>query len=520
MGFIDLRMLLKWYAKAISKHINFSEGYLFVKDKVNSASLQNERLQFTYDLKNMKIDLNQGKKIASDKDISQEETKANIDNISKMNITIQDSELLDTIGGDKNPKEVENEKEIDWNSDVRLWKVSSEAIRDPKNSEIFNAQNDMNKDSFISSFLTNKEGRSSMQSYGTSAFDSSLQYSNTAISFNNLSSRPPMEVIESVGGDTLTISEKEKDDASDDQDDFDRYEEIDVKNVGLETRDTPSKDKKQKAILTPEQIAQAHQERENENLEDEKIEWLIKWKELIETGHFTIDDFKENEENKEFSEGYKILNKMTEKGLKNNLETQLLKCHQNYSFDTESMLDLSMPTSSLALKEMYVSEKPTQEEIYYYSKYIVLSSRMEKEIPLVSLAYLERLWSKTGILINHWNWRRLMLISLTVASKIWDDESLENVHFPKAMADVSLKEINNLEKLFLDLIDYDLMVRGADYAKYYFILRSISKEFEDPENVQMDPITVEHMQLLQKNSDKAEEILRGIYKNQDFSASI
>mmetsp|Transcript_25405 Transcript_25405/g.25147 ORF Transcript_25405/g.25147 Transcript_25405/m.25147 type:complete len:131 (-) Transcript_25405:743-1135(-) len=130
----------------------------------------------------------------------------------------------------------------------------------------------MNKDSFISSFLTNKEGRSSMQSYGTSAFDSSLQYSNTAISFNNLSSRPPMEVIESVGGDTLTISEKEKDDASDDQDDFDRYEEIDVKNVGLETRDTPSKDKKQKAILTPEQIAQAHQERENENLEDEKIE--------------------------------------------------------------------------------------------------------------------------------------------------------------------------------------------------------------------------------------------------------
>lgn len=96
-------------------------------------------------------------------------------------------------------------------------------------------------------------------------------------------------------------------------------------------------------------------------------------------------------EDKDFSEGYKILNEMTEKGLKNNLETQLLKCHQNYSFDTESMMDLSMPNSSLALKEMYSNEKPSHEEIYYYCKYIVLSSRMEKEIPLVSLAYLERL---------------------------------------------------------------------------------------------------------------------------------
>eukprot|EP00343_Euplotes_focardii_P001420 CAMPEP_0205800590 /NCGR_PEP_ID=MMETSP0205-20121125/2273_1 /ASSEMBLY_ACC=CAM_ASM_000278 /TAXON_ID=36767 /ORGANISM="Euplotes focardii, Strain TN1" /LENGTH=75 /DNA_ID=CAMNT_0053063879 /DNA_START=342 /DNA_END=565 /DNA_ORIENTATION=+ len=75
------------------------------------------------------------------------------------------------------------------------------------------------------------------------------------------------------------------------------------------------------------------------------------------------------------------------------------------------------------------------------------------------------------------------------------------------MPDVSIKEINNLEKLFLDLIDYDLIIKGADYAKYYFILRSISEEFEDPELIQMDPISYEEMKVLQKNSDKAEEVL-------------
>jgi len=211
---------------------------------------------------------------------------------------------------------------------------------------------------------------------------------------------------------------------------------------------------------------------------------------------------------------------MTEQGLNNYLEIQMLKCHQNYDFESESMIDRFMPNSSLALVETFVRERPTQEEIYYYAKYIVISSRMEKEIPLVALAYIERLLQKTGILINHWNWRRLMLISLTVASKIWDDMSLENVHFPKAMADVSLKEINNLEKLFLEMIDYDLIIRGADYAKYYFILRAISKEFEDPENIQMDPITFENMKILQKNSDKAEEVLKDIYKYNELSASM
>lgn len=61
MGFIDLRMLLKWYAKAISKHIEFSKGYLFLTDKVKSATFQKERMQFTYDLKSMKIDLSQAR---------------------------------------------------------------------------------------------------------------------------------------------------------------------------------------------------------------------------------------------------------------------------------------------------------------------------------------------------------------------------------------------------------------------------------------------------------------------------
>jgi len=130
---------------------------------------------------------------------------------------------------------------------------------------------------------------------------------------------------------------------------------------------------------------------------------------------------------------------------------------------------------------------PSLEELYYYCKYVIISGRMEKEIPILCLVYLERFLTKTGVLMNHANWKRLTLISLTLASKIWDDDSLENVHFPQVMPDITLKEIASLEKVFLQLIDYDLIMRGAEYAKYYFILKTFADNFNSV--LPMGPLT-------------------------------
>ena len=134
---------------------------------------------------------------------------------------------------------------------------------------------------------------------------------------------------------------------------------------------------------------------------------------------------------------------------------------------------------------------------------------MEKEIPILCLIYLERFTKKTGILLNYSNWKRLTLISLILASKIWDDDSLENVHFPQVMTDISLKEISGLEQVFLRLIDFDLVIRGAEYAKFYFILKTFSKNFNSV--LPMGPLRVEQMQELQNNTVKAESALRDKY---------
>ena len=137
---------------------------------------------------------------------------------------------------------------------------------------------------------------------------------------------------------------------------------------------------------------------------------------------------------------------------------------------------------------MYLGN-PSLEELYYYYKYVIISGRMEKEIPILCLVYLERFLTKTGLLMNHANWKRLSLICLLLASKIWDDDSLENVHFPQVMPDITLKEITSLEKVMLQLLDYDLVIRGAEYAKYYFILKTFSEKFNS--TLPMGPLTAE-----------------------------
>ena len=152
---------------------------------------------------------------------------------------------------------------------------------------------------------------------------------------------------------------------------------------------------------------------------------------------------------------------------------------------------------------------PSLEEMYYFCKYVIISGRMEKEIPILCLVYIERFLTKTGLLMNWSNWKRITLISLILASKIWDDDSLENVHFPQVMNDITLKEITGLEAVFLQLIDFDLVIKGGEYAKYYFILKAFAGSFNS--TLPMGPLTVPEMSHLQNNTSKAETELREKY---------
>jgi hypothetical protein len=96
------------------------------------------------------------------------------------------------------------------------------------------------------------------------------------------------------------------------------------------------------------------------------------------------------------------------------------------------------------------------------------------------------------------NWRPLVLCSLLVAQKVWDDRYLQNSDFAFIYPFFVTEEINKLEKKFLELIQYNVTVKSHLYARYYFELRALFKDNE--REFPIKPIDKKEAEKLEINS--------------------
>ncbi|CAK0903743.1 unnamed protein product [Prorocentrum cordatum] len=101
---------------------------------------------------------------------------------------------------------------------------------------------------------------------------------------------------------------------------------------------------------------------------------------------------------------------------------------------------------------------------------IWVNPRREEGCAVVSLVYLDRLlkrhpWITVGPLTCH----RLVLVSVVLAIKFWDDTYYSNSFYSK-VGGVQLKDLNNLEKTYLQLLDYRLCVDPREYEEYRGII--------------------------------------------------
>jgi hypothetical protein len=102
-----------------------------------------------------------------------------------------------------------------------------------------------------------------------------------------------------------------------------------------------------------------------------------------------------------------------------------------------------------------------------------------------------------------------VFISLILASKLWDDDSYENVHFARTFPSFTMRELADMESTFLSLIGYSLRLSSQEFAKYYFILRTFANSKE--RTYQINAIPVETVMKLQRQGANAEENLRAMY---------
>ncbi|CAD8131552.1 unnamed protein product [Paramecium pentaurelia] len=139
---------------------------------------------------------------------------------------------------------------------------------------------------------------------------------------------------------------------------------------------------------------------------------------------------------------------------------------------------------------------PNVDIIQNYCKNIMTTTKMEREVAIISMIYINRLLEHNqGLEINCLNWQKILFTALVMASKIWDDESFENNNFAKVLPQFSTIQINEMEKVFLKLIEYHLYVNSGDYAKQYFLLRTYADKKQRSYAVkQLDIATVLRLQ--------------------------
>ena len=142
-------------------------------------------------------------------------------------------------------------------------------------------------------------------------------------------------------------------------------------------------------------------------------------------------------------------------------------------------------------------EVPAEETIFHTLHSVYECARFPSECLIISLVYIERLIAVAGVPILCTSWRPILLAALILAQKVWDDRSLHNVDFSMFCPMFTLKEINHLEKKFLELIEYDVSVSTSLYASYYFQLRTLCQRENSGQEPALKPMDMETAQKLE-----------------------
>jgi len=134
--------------------------------------------------------------------------------------------------------------------------------------------------------------------------------------------------------------------------------------------------------------------------------------------------------------------------------------------------------------------RPPQITIKFYLKRIAKHSSCSEECFVLALIYIDRLINtNSNFLVNSLNVHRIIITSVMVGAKFFDDQYFNNTHFAK-VGGISVKEMNLLEIEFLFMINLHLFVETDVYKAYNERLMTCALVVEECTREQVIGITI------------------------------